>query len=345
PPPIVEPDRVAAIWRTPVDKLTDGYVSYLELQDWHQQSRSFDGIAGYKSNGFNVLNEGQAERIEGMRVTANFLSVLRIRLARGRDFQPQEEKRGAQPVVIISHQYWQSRLGGDEAALGRQLALNGKSFTVIGILPQDFEFPLIPKGTELVTTIAAEGQNLDERGAQVLLAIGRLQSGVSFAQAQADLTAVADNLAQQYPRINRNVTAVMVPIEEQIVGRDVRHALWLLLGAVGFVLLIGCTNITNLLLIRATGRQKELALRVALGAGTRRIARHLLTESLLLSLLSGAAGLAIAVWGLQATRHYGADQLPRLGEARIGGRVLAFTLAVSVLTAVLFSLIPILKAA
>src|SRR5262249_27695762 len=186
PPPIVEPDRVAAIWRTPVDKLTDGYVSYLELQDWHQQSRSFDGIAGYKSNGFNVLNEGQAERIEGMRVTANFLSVLRIRLARGRDFQPQEEKRGAQPVVIISHQYWQSRLGGDEAALGRQLALNGKSFTVIGILPQDFEFPLIPKGTELVTTIAAEGQNLDERGAQVLLAIGRLQSGVSFAQAQAD---------------------------------------------------------------------------------------------------------------------------------------------------------------
>src|SRR5215469_6107442 len=344
PPLIAEPERVAALWRTPKDKRTEGFVSYLELEDWQAQSRTFEAIAGYKPNGFIVLNESQAERIEGMRVTANFLSVIRVKLARGRDFEPQEEKRGAQPVVIISHQYWQTRFGGDEAALGQQLALNGKSFTVIGILPQDFDFPLIPKGTELVTTISAEGRNLDERGAQVLLAIGRLQSGVSFAQAQADLSAVADNLAQQYPRINRNVTAVVVPVEEQIVGRDVRHALWLLLGAVGFVLLIGCTNITNLLLIRATGRQKELALRVALGAGTRRIARHLLTESLLLSLLSGAAGLAIAVWGLQATRYYGGDQLPRLSEVHIDGRVLAFTLAVSVLTAVLFSLVPILKA-
>jgi len=345
PPLIAESERVAAIWRTPKDKRTEGFVSYLELEDWQAQSRTFEAIAGYKPNGFIVLNESQAERIEGMRVTANFLSVIRVKLARGRDFQAVEEKRGAQPVVIISHQYWQTRFGGDEAALGQQLALNGKSFTVIGILPRDFEFPLAPKGVEVVTTIAAEGQNLDERGAQVLLAIGRLQRGLSFAQAQADLTAITDNLAQQYPQYSRNTTAYLVPVEEQIVGRDVRHALWLLLGAVGFVLLIGCTNISNLLLIRATGRQKELALRVALGAGTRRIACHLLTESLLLSLLSCAAGLAVAAWGLQATRYYGANQLPRLSEVQIDVRVLAFTLVVSVLTAVLFSLIPIWKAA
>ena len=345
PPLIAESERVAAIWRTPKDKRTEGFVSYLELEDWQAQSRTFEAIAGYKPNGFIVLNESQAERIEGMRVTANFLSVIRVKLARGRDFQAVEEKRGAQPVVIISHQYWQTRFGGDEAALGQQLALNGKSFTVIGILPRDFEFPLAPKGVEVVTTIAAEGQNLDERGAQVLLAIGRLQRGLSFAQAQADLTAITDNLALQYPQYSRNTTAYLVPVEEQIVGRDVRHALWLLLGAVGFVLLIGCTNISNLLLIRATGRQKELALRVALGAGTRRIACHLLTESLLLSLLSCAAGLAVAAWGLQATRYYGANQLPRLSEVQIDVRVLAFTLVVSVLTAVLFSLIPIWKAA
>jgi putative ABC transport system permease protein len=344
PPLINEPDRVAAIWTTPVEKRTEGFVSFLELQDWQAQNRSFEAIAGYKPNGFIVLDEGQAARIEGMRVTANFLSALRVSLARGRDFQDQEEKRGAQPVAIISHQYWQTRFGGDEAALGQQLDSNGKGFTIIGILPKDFEFPLAPKGVDVVTTIAGEGQNLDERGAQVLLAIGRLKRGVSFAQAQADLASVTDKLAEQYPRYGRNTTAYLVPVEEQIVGRDVRQALWLLLGAVGCVLLIGCTNITNLLLIRATGRQKELALRVALGAGRRRIACHLLTESLLLSVLSGAAGLAIAVWGLQATRYYGADQLPRLAEVHIDVRVLAFTLAVSLLSAVLFSVIPILKA-
>ena len=345
PPLITESERVAAIWRTPKDKRTEGFVSYIELHDWQAQNQSFEAIAGYKPNGFIELNQGQAERIQGMRVTANFLSVLKVGLLRGRDFQPEEEKRGAQPVVIMSHRYWQDRFSGDEAALGAQLALNGRSFTVIGILPRNFEFPLIPKETEVLTTVAAEGQNLDERGAQVLLAIGRLRRGVSLTRAQADLTAIAENLAQQYPQYNRNSTAYLVPVDEQIVGRDVRRALWLLLGAVGFVLLIACTNVTNLLLMRAITRRKELALRVALGAGTWRIARQLLTESMLLSLLSGGAGLAIAVWGLGATRYYGADQLPRLDEVHINARVLAFTLGVSVLTSLLFSLIPILKAA
>jgi predicted permease len=345
PPLIAEPDRVAAIWRTPKDKRVEGFVSYIELHDWQAQNQSFEAIAGYKPNGFIELNQGQAERIQGMRVTANFLSVLKTGLLRGRDFQPEEERRGAQPVVIISHRYWQDRFSGDEAALGRQLALNGRSFTVIGILPRNFEFPLVPKETEVLTTVAAEGGNLDERGAQVLWAIGRLRPGVSFTRAQADLTAIAENLARQYPQYSRDTTAYLVPVDEQIVGRDVRRALWLLLGAVGFVLLIACTNVTNLLLMRAIARRRELALRVALGAGAWRIARQLLTESLLLSLMSGGAGLCIAVWGLGATRYYGADQLPRLDEVHINARVLVFTLAVSVATALLFSLIPILKAA
>ncbi|MGA9769007.1 MAG: ABC transporter permease [Blastocatellia bacterium] len=344
PPSVAEPERVAVIWRTPKEKRTEAYVSYLELQDWRAQSQSFETIAGYKQNGFTILNEGQAERIQGMRVTANFLSLLKVQLIRGRDFQYEEEKRGAQPVVIISHQYWQNRLGGDEAALGQQLPLNGRSFTVIGILPPAFEFPLGDKQMEILTTIAAEGQNLDERGAQVLLTIGRLKQGVTFTQAQAELTAIAANLEQQYPQYNRDITAYLVSVEEQVVGRDIRQALWLLLGAVGFILLISCTNMTNLLLVRASGRQKEFALRVALGAGKWRVARHLLTESLLLSLLSGVVGLLIALWGLSAIKYYGADQLPRLDEVQINARVLAFTLAMSVLTAVLFSLIPILKA-
>jgi putative ABC transport system permease protein len=345
PSSIAESERVAAIWRTAKDKRTEGYVSYLELQDWQTQNQSFEAIAGHKPNGFILLNEGQAERIQGMRVTSNFLSLLKVTLFRGRDFQPEEEKRGAQPVVILSYEFWRNRFGGDDAALGQQLSLNGLPFTVIGVLPPTFEFPLATKQNQLLTTIAAEGQNLDERGAQVLRAMGRLKHGVSFEQAQADLTNVTSGLEQQYPRYDRNATAYLVRADEQIVGRDVRRALWVLLGAVGFILLIACTNVTNLLLVRASGREKELALRAALGAGTWRIARHLLTESIVLALLSGGMGLLIAAWGLSAIRYYGADQLPRLDEVQINGRVLVVTLAVSVLTALLFSVIPVFKAA
>jgi predicted permease len=341
---IAEPQQVAVIWRTPKDKRTESYVSYMELQDWQAQNQSFEAIAGYKPSGFVLLNEGQAELIQGMRVTSNFLSLLKVNLFRGRDFQFEEEKTGAQGVVIISHQYWKNRLAGDEAALGQQLALNGKSFTIIGILPPDFEFPMAEKQTELLATIAAEGGNLNQRGAQILRIIGRLKQGVPFTQAQAEMTAIAENLEQQYPPYNRNITAYMVSADEQIVSSDIRRAMWLLLGAVGFILLIACTNLTNLLLVRASSRQKELALRAALGAGRWRVARQLLTESLLLSLLSGIVGLLIAVWGLGAIKYYGADQLPRLGEVQINARVLVFTLTISILTAVLFSLIPIFKA-
>ena len=344
PPHIAEAERVAAIWRTAKDKRTEGYVSYLELQDWRAQNRSFESIAGYKPNGFILLKEGQAERLQGMRVTANFLALLKVKLLRGRDFRVDEEQRGAEGVVIIGHQFWQNRLGGSEAAVGQQLTLNGRSFTVIGVLPPGFEFPLAAKQTELLTTIAGEGQNLDERGAQVLRAVGRLQQGVTLTQAQAELTSIAANLEQRHPRYSRNATAYLAPVDEQIVGLEVRRALWILLGAVGSLLLIACANVTNLLLVRASARQKELALRVALGAGTWRVARQLLTESLLLALLSGGAGLLVALWGLSAIKYYGAEQLPRLDEVRIDARVLAFTLLVSVLTALLFSLLPVFKA-
>jgi len=345
PPHIAEAERVAAIWRTAKDKRVEGFVSYLDLQDWRAQNRSFEAIAGYKPNGFILLNEEQAERLQGMRVTADFLSLLKVKLLRGRDFQVEEEKRGAEGVVIISHQFWQNRLGAAEAALGRRLDLNGRPFTIIGVLPPGFEFPLAPKQTELLTTIAGEGGNLDQRGAQVLRAIGRLKQGVTLTEARAELTNIAANLERQYPQYSRNATAYLTPVDEQIVGLEARRALWVLLGAVGFLLLIACVNVTNLLLVRASARRKELALRVALGAGTWRIARHLLTESLLLALLSGGAGLLMAVWGIGAIKYYGAEQLPRLDEVQVNARALAFTLAVSVLTALLFSLLPIFKAA
>ncbi len=344
PPSITEAERVTAIWRTTKEKRVEGYVSYLELQDWRARNQSFEAIAAYKSNGYTLLNEGQAEHIQGMRVSANFLALLKVRLMRGRDFQPEEERRGAPPVVILGHEFWRNRFGGSETALGQQLSLNGRPFTVIGILPPTFEFPLVAKDMELLTTIAGEGGNLDQRGAQVLRAIGRLKQGASFMQAQAELINITEGLAQQYPQYSRNTTAYLVKVDEQIVGRDMRRALWVLLGAVGFILLIACTNVTNLLLVRASARQKELALRAALGAGTWRIARQLLIESFLLALLSGGMGLLIAVWGLSAIKYYGEGQLPRLDEMQINARVLVFTLTVSVLTALLFSLLPVFKA-
>ncbi|HKQ04027.1 MAG TPA: ABC transporter permease [Blastocatellia bacterium] len=344
PPAIAEPERVAAIWRSPLDRRVEGYISYLNLQDWQTRSQSFETIAAYKPNGFILLRDGQAERVQGMRVTANFLSLLKVRVLRGRDFQFEEERRGAQPVVILGHDFWQTQFGGNEAALGQSLTLNGKLFTIIGVLPPGFEFPLAGKDIQLVTTIAGEGGNLDQRGAQVLRAIGRLQPGVSMAQAQAEMTGIADSLAGQYPQYNRNATAYVVRVDEQLVGHDVRRALWVLLGAVGFILLIACTNVTNLLLVRASAREKELALRAALGASRWQIIRQLLTESLVLSLLAGGAGLLVAMWGLSAIKHYGANQLPRLDEVQINAKVLVFTLAVSVLTALLFSLLPVIKA-
>jgi len=343
-PQIADANNVGTIWRSTKEKREEGYVSYLDLQDWRAQNRSFEAIAGYKPNGFVVMTDGQAERIPGMRVTANFLSLLKVGLVRGRDFRDEEEKRGADRVVILSHKYWQDRLGASEDAVGTQIELDGRPFTIIGILPPGFEFPLAPDNTELLTSVSGEAGNLSERGAQVLKAISRLKSGISFTQGQADLNNIAANVAAQYPQYNKDIVVYLVRLDEHIVGNEIRRALWLLLAAVGFLLLIACTNVSNLLLVRAGARQRELALRIALGAGTGRIARHLLIESLMLALASGAAGVLIAMWGLSAIRFFGADQLPRIDEVRIDAWVLSFTLTASLLTAVLFSLIPILKA-
>jgi putative ABC transport system permease protein len=343
PPNFAEAQNVIALWRTAKDKRLKGPASYLDLQDWNSQTRSFAGIAGYKPNPFTLLDE-QAERIPGMRVTANFLSVLKVTPALGRDFRVEEEKRGAKGVVIVGDEFWRSRLAGDASAIGKEITLDGKPFTLIGVLPAGFEFPLAKQSTEVLTTVADEGQNLPERGAQVLIPIGRLKTGVTLAQAQADLTNITANLEQQYPQNWHNTMVYLVPVDEEIVGSDVRRGLWVLLGAVIFLLLIACTNVSNLLLVRATARERELALRVALGAGKWRIVRQWLTESLLLALLSAGLGVLLATWGLKLIKYYGAEQLPRLDEVQIDLRVLSFTVVISMFTALLFSVLPALKA-
>lgn len=343
PPHFVEADRVVALWRTSKDDRRKGTASYLDLKEWGARNRSFETIAGYKRNGFTLLEE-QAEQVQGLRVTANFLSLLKVNPMLGRDFQLDEEKRGANEVVIISHPFWQKRFGGDTSAVGKALTIDGKQFTVIGVLPPNFEFPLSRKSTELLTTVAGEEQNLDERGAQVMLGLGRLKQGVTHTQAQADLTSIAGNLEQQYPENWRDETVYLVPADEEIVGSEIQRGLWVLLGAVIFLLLIACTNVSNLLLVRATVRQRELALRVALGAGTWRILRQWITESLVLALLSAGIGVLLAAWGLKLIKFYGAEELPRLDEVQIDLPVLTFTIVVSILTALIFSVLPALKA-
>lgn len=340
----VEPEQVVALWRTSKEKVQRNSVSYIDLQDLRAQSRTFESIAAYKMNGFNLLDQEQAERVQGMRVTANFLSVLKVHPMLGRDFQVEEEKTTSGDVVIISHEFWNNRLAGDPNAVGKQLTLDGKPFTVIGVLPPDFEFPLAKQSTEVLTTVAAEGDNLPERGAYVFLGVGRLLPDVTAAQAQADLTNIAANLEREYPQYWRSTTVSVVPVDEEIVGAEMRRGLWVLLGAVVFLLLIACTNVSNLLLVRASVRQREMALRLALGSGRWRIVRQWLTESLLLSLVSAAAGILLAFWMLRAIKYYGAAQMPRIDEVRLDATVLIFTIVVSMLVVPLFSLLPVLKA-
>jgi len=344
PPTIAEPDRVVAVWQTPTDSKKEGFVSYLDLQDWKSRNQSFEELAAYKPNGVIVSDKGEAERIQGMRITANFLPLLKVATILGRNFQPEEEKRGSQKVSLLSYDYWQTRFGGDPNIVNRQQVLNGENYTIIGVLPQHFEFPLSVKDVAVWMTVAGEGGNLTERGAHVLLALGRLKPNVTIESAQSDIVRISASLAQEYPRSNANSTAYLVSAHEQLVGRDLRQALWLLLGAVGFILLIACTNTANLLLVRASTRQKEIAIRAALGASRWRIARALLLESILMALMAGVAGLFIAVWGLGVIKYYAADQLPRISEVQINASVMLFTLGISVLTGVLFSLVPTLKA-
>jgi len=344
PPAISEPDQVVALWETPVDARREGFLSYLNLLDWQARNQTFEQIAGYKPNGLVLLENGEAEPVQGMRITANFLPLLKVNPIRGRNFQPDEEKRGSERVALLSYDFWQSRFGGNENILNQKQILNGEEYSIIGVLPQNFEFPLSDKDVAVWTTVAGEAGNLSERGAHVLRAVGRLKANITVEGAQNDIARIAANLAQEYPRSNNNSTAWVVSASEQIVGKDVRRALWLLLGAVGFILLIACTNTANLLLVRASTRQKEIAIRAALGASRWRIARSLFVESIMLSLLAGATGLFLAVWGLGVLKHYAADQLPRIAEVGINSNVMLFTLGVSVLTGLIFSLVPTLKA-
>ncbi|HKQ79270.1 MAG TPA: ABC transporter permease [Blastocatellia bacterium] len=316
--------------------------SYPNFADWRAQNTLFDSMVAVRENeSFNFTGGGEPERLEGRLVSAEFFSTLGIKPLVGRDFRAEEDRPDATPAVILSYGVWRRRFGEDPGVIGRQLTLNNQSFTVIGITPADFRFGA---EADVSVPIGLSAERFKQRGADPGTdVLARLKPNVSERQAETELNMIAARLEQQYPQSNKGRRARLTPLHESFVG-DVRQPLLILQGSVGLVLLIACANVANLLLVRASGRASEMALRVALGASRATIVRQLLTESALLATLGAALGILLSLWGTSFIAGHLPEGIPRLHEARGDAPVLVFTIVVSLLTGLLFGLAPALQA-
>ncbi|HXA06436.1 MAG TPA: ABC transporter permease [Bryobacteraceae bacterium] len=320
------------------------WVSAPELMDIRTLSKSFTQIAALSGNSFNILAGGLPERVDGASVSASLFPMLGVQAKVGRTFLPEEEQRGRDNVALLSEGLWRRRFGADPNLVGRKLAINGLSLRVVGILPQGFHYPL---DAEVWTPLSFSNDDLspNSRGNHGLEVLARIKPEFSLSQARADMDAVAQRMIEQhgeYPYKQFNFGLIETPLLEEMVG-DVKIALWILMGAVGFVLLIACANVANLLLARASGREREMAIRTAIGAGRSRLARQLLTESVILGLMGGLAGVLLAIWGLRVLTNISETSFPRVAEAQMDGWVLGFTMLISAGTGVLFGLAPVFQ--
>jgi predicted permease len=340
PLPYTEPGQLAMVWLdNRRQSIKEDITSYPNFVDWRDRNKTFQGMAGVTNYTMNLTGAGEPEELRAASVSPNFFQLMGAPPARGRGFTAEEEQPGNANVVILGHGLWRRRFGGDPGILNRTISLNGEQRTVVGIMPPGFQFP---EKAEIWSPLAPSERRRAARGAFWLPVIGRLKPGVTRAEAQADMDVVAAQMEKEFPNINAGYGVNVVPLQEQIVG-NLRASLLVLLSAVAFVLLIACANVANLLLARAAVREKEVAIRAALGATRVRILRQLLTESVLLSIVGGALGLLLAWWGLAVLLRLGPEDLPRLENIHIDARVLWFTFGVSLLTGVLFGLAPALQ--
>jgi predicted permease len=321
-------------------------ISYPNFLDWQRTNSTFASMAAYRSEDFNITGSGEPERVSGGMVSAEFFRILGVKPLLGRLFVRDEDHQGAAPVALLAEGFWQRRLGSARDILGKQIIMNGDAYTIVGVIPASFHFRAFNfdgiKGVYVPVGQTKDPLFYHRDVHKGMDAIGRLKSGVSLAAAQADMAQITRNLAAAYPNSDKGTGATVMPLRDDLV-HEVRPYLWLLLGAVGFVLLIACVNVGNLQLARSTGRAHEFAIRCALGADRWRVVRQLLTESVALGLAGGALGACAAAWGTQAAVRLLPETLPRAEDVGLDGHVLVFTFAISILAAVVFGLVPALK--
>jgi putative ABC transport system permease protein len=343
PLPYHDPGRLMQVWHVPPAKSFPGMtrfaVSAANYLDWRDQNHVFDQLATYSYSTLNLSGKGQPESVRSGVVSPNFFSVLQIQPLLGRAIAPGEDQLGHANVVVLGHAFWRDHFGSDSGVVGQSVTLNGEGYSVVGVMPAGFQ---LPPAAEVWTPMALTDKEKAVRGEHHYGVIGRLKPDADLNQAQAEMNTISSRLEQQYPTDDKGWGAVVVPLREELVG-DVRPALLVLLGAVAFVLLIACANVANLMLARTLGRRKEIAIRSALGASRSRVLQQVLSESVLLALMGGMLGLLIAHFGVRLISTFLANQLSLSPEINLDGRVLGFTLVVSVLTGVLAGLAPALR--
>ncbi len=348
--PFHQPDRLAVVWERQSQRgLPFMFASPPNYADWREQNQVFEEIAAFDPRGFFLKQADESVRVQGARVTASLFSTLRVPPLAGRVFDESEDRPNAPRVVVLGYALWRDRFGADRNLIGQAITINEESHTVIGVMPPAFKFPppinleggTPDQKTDLWVPFALD-MKTGQRGAHFMRVIARLKPGVTLDRANTEMNAIAARLEQSFSDTNKGWDIAIVPLNEQVLG-EIRPALIALMAAVGFVLLIACVNIANLMLARGAARQKEMAIRSALGAGRWRIVRQLITESLLLALAGGAAGLLVANTGIDILIRFAPRDVPRLEDAAIDGAVMGFALAVSLLTGFLFGLAPALQ--
>ncbi|MBZ5552205.1 MAG: ABC transporter permease [Acidobacteriia bacterium] len=340
PLPYRDPGQLMMVWAKNPKGIPRNQVSAPNFLDWKNRNRAFEDMAAFTGEDFTLTGLGEPERLPGVIVSPNLFSVLGIGPAIGRVFLGDEGRMGGAQAVILSYGLWQRRFGGDPAVLGRSITLNGHPQVVVGVMPREESF--LVDGIQ-IWAASDFGDLRESRAANRLQVLARLKHGITQAEAQAEMDAIAAHLAGEYPKTNKDWGATVITLEEQVTG-EVRPSLLILLGTVGLFLLIACANVANLLLARAISRQKEIAVRAAMGANRGRICRQLLTESLFLSVLSGSLGVFLGTWGIRLLLKLKPENLPRSSDIGIDLTVLAFTLLATLLTGLLFGLAPAIHA-